>query len=87
MNAYGSTSNPTRLLPPDAEQVSLAKEVNAKLGGDRKVTFYRALKPEGTVDYGMVFQYGSARKSVVSEVPQFDVDEIVRDVERWVRYL
>jgi hypothetical protein len=77
----------TRLLPPDAEQLELAKEVNGKLGGDSKVTFYRKLEADGQTAYGVVYQYGTARRVYEQPVPHHDVDEIVQDVERWIRRL
>ena len=75
------------LLPPDDEQLSFASEVNAKLGSETKVSFYRIGAEDG-VQYGVVFQYGNiCRKNMTSDVPWHDVDEMVADVQRWVRML
>lgn len=76
-----------QLLPPDQEQLSFAKEVNALLGGESKVSLYRMIKPEGGTEYGVVFQYGTARKNYVSPVAFFDVETMVCDVKAWVKRL
>lgn len=78
---------PTEQLPPDAEQKELADEVNKRLGGDKRINFYRVQNPEGGLSYGAVFSYGSARHFVQQDAAWFDPDELVAAVTRWVERL
>lgn len=74
-------------LPPDAEQLELAAEVNLRLGGDKRVNFYRVKNDDGGISYGAVFSYGTARHVKQQDAPWFDPDELVAAVTRWVERL
>jgi hypothetical protein len=76
-----------QMLPPDDQQREIASEVQAKLPpGEAKVSFYRTIT-EGATRYGTIYQYGSARRNFVSDVPPHDPDDIVKRVKRWVASL
>jgi hypothetical protein len=77
---------PIQLLPPDDHHKALAQEINKKLGGDPRVTFFCKVTPDGT-RYGMVYQYMTARRSFESDAPYFSIDEIIADIDRWKRLL
>lgn len=76
----------TKLLPPDENQKALSRKVNGKLGPNQRVTFFRATV-DGVTQFGAVFEYGLARKADLKASPYYDVDQVVADVERWVKRL
>jgi hypothetical protein len=78
---------PLAMLPPDDDQVRLAKEVNTKLGPDTKVTFFRSFSEADGMRFGVVYQYGSARRSFLSAVPHYDADDLVDRINNWVKRL
>jgi hypothetical protein len=73
-----------KLLPPDDGQVGIAREVNAGLEQGLRVTFYRVQDQEAEpVSYGMLWQYGPARRLKEQSDAFFDVDRIGRDIRAW----
>jgi hypothetical protein len=78
---------PLKLLPPDADQIAMAKEINRKLSANTKLTFYRTQTEEAETKYGAVFEYGTARKNILSSNPFCDSDQVVHAIEAWVRGL
>ena len=73
-----------KLLPPDDTQAEIAREVNAGLEQGLRLTFYRVHADDiPPLSYGMIWQYGTARR--VREQPDafFDVDRIAKDIRTW----
>jgi len=73
-----------KLLVSDAQQRSLAHEINAKLPAEAKVTCFRTEDENQVTRYGIVFEYGCARHTITNSVPFYDADEVVADVRRWI---
>jgi hypothetical protein len=75
-------------LPPDDEQLAVARFVNAKLAPLASVSFYR-IDPEDKTDTiltGIVFQCGAKRALVKRRQPvtREDAPELIAAVEQWV---
>jgi hypothetical protein len=77
----------SKILPPDAPLVALAKIVNprvAPLGA--MVNFYRIENPDAPMQTGMVFSCGAHRYNMVKAgAPGNDMaDQIVSTVNDWI---
>jgi len=74
-------------LPPDDEQVAVAKFVNAKLAPLASVSFYR-IDPEDQTPLltGIVFVCGARRALVKRRQPVAleDAPELIAAVEQWI---
>lgn len=79
--------NPVKILPPDEQQREFAQEVQQGLPSEAKVSFFRIETQHNTKRYGVIYQYGSARHSSISDVPHYDSDEMVRAVTHWIASL
>jgi hypothetical protein len=75
-------------LPPDDEQIEIARRVNAKLAPVASVSFYRIDPEEPGKAFltGIVFACGSKRALVrrLEPVTQYDEPELIAAVEQWM---
>jgi hypothetical protein len=72
-----------KLLPPDDMQADIAREVNAKLELGTRLTFYRVQDGAEFTNYGMLWQYGPARRVIEQPDAFFDGDRIAKDIRSW----
>lgn len=75
------------MLPPTADDLALAAEVNRKLPPHAQVTLYRVETGDDMLIYAMIYEYYSARKPISRAYPFYDSDEVVKDVLLWIETL
>lgn len=79
---------PAKIQPASAEEYVFTQEVNKLLGGSgaRVNAFTTVDIDSGATNYGLTFQYGPRRHTIMSDAP-FHIDapgDVVDRVKRWL---
>jgi hypothetical protein len=83
-----STSSKLQHLAPRPDEQDFATKVNLRLGNEAKVNAYR-IHEDNEIRHGMVFQWGTVRKTLERDVPFSHVgeEELAAKVMEWVQHL
>ena len=74
-------------LPPTEDDLALAQEINDALPPHSRVQPYRVDCGDGSIKYGMIFEYWSARNPVERQWGFYPAAATVKEVEEWIASL